>query len=201
MTGTERIKAKIIEDAEARASQIIGQAEAEAREIMQNALKEAERKKAEILKKGEADGKEVYRRMLSEANLDGRKEILKAKQELIESAFALALDKLCGLPDREYQELLEDMAAESARDEDGEIVLSERDKERISRDFTRNINKKIRDSGKKGKLELSKDSIRTVGGFVLRYKDMEVNNTFEVMFEMIRPKLENDVVKILFSDK
>jgi len=93
------------------------------------------------------------------------------------------------------------MAAESARDEDGEIVLSERDKERISRDFTRNINKKIRDSGKKGKLELSKDSIRTVGGFVLRYKDMEVNNTFEVMFEMIRPKLENDVVKILFSDK
>mgnify|MGYP000904152246 CR=1 FL=1 len=199
MTGTEKIKARILEDAEAKAAQILEQAESEARKIKENALIEAEQKKAEILKKGEEDGKEIYRRMLSEASLEGRKEILKAKQELIESAFALAMDKLCSLPDRDYQSLLEDMAAEAAKDEEGEILLSGKDKNRIQKDFIKNINRKIKDSGKKGKLELSEDSIKTVGGFVLRYKDMEINNTFEVMFEMLRPRLENDVVGILFS--
>lgn len=199
MTGTEKIKAKILEDAEVRANQILEQAQAEAREIKENALKEAEQKRAEILKKGESDGREAYRRMMSEANLEGRKEILKAKQDLVESAFSLAMDKLCKLPDKDYQKLLEDMAVEAAKNEDGEILLSEQDRNRVDKDFVKNINKRIASVGKSGKLALSKDCIKTSGGFVLRYKDMEINNTFEVIFEMLKPKLENDVVKILFT--
>jgi len=199
MTGTDRIKAKILEDAESRASQILEQAKAEAREIVESALKEAERKRADILGKAESDGMELYRRLLSEANLEGRKEILKTKQELIESAFSLALDKLCKLPDKDYQKLLENMAAEAATDEEGEILLSEKDRNRIEKDFIKNINKRISSSGKNGKLVLSRDSIKTAGGFVIRYDDMEINNTFEVLFEMLKPRLENDVVRILFS--
>lgn len=199
MTGTEKIKAKILEDAEVRAGQILEQARAEAREIIDNALKEAEQKRADILRKGESDGREVYRRMMSEANLEGRKEVLKAKQDLVESAFSLAMDKLCKLSDQDYQKLLEDMAVEAAKDEDGEILLSEQDRNRVSKDFVKNINKRIASSGKNGKLALSQDTIKTVGGFVLRYDQMEINNTFEVIFEMLKPKLENDVVKILFS--
>ncbi|HEY8420654.1 MAG TPA: V-type ATP synthase subunit E [Thermoclostridium sp.] len=199
MTGTEKIKAKILEDAEVRAGQILEQARAEAREIIDNALKEAEQKRSDILRKGESDGREVYRRMMSEANLEGRKEVLKAKQDLVESAFSLAMDKLCKLSDQDYQKLLEDMAVEAAKDEDGEILLSEQDRNRVSKDFVKNINKRIASSGKNGKLALSQDTIKTVGGFVLRYDQMEINNTFEVIFEMLKPKLENDVVKILFS--
>ena len=199
MTGTEKIKAKILEDAEVRAGQILEQARAEAREIIDNALKEAEQKRSDILRKGESDGREVYRRMMSEANLEGRKEVLKAKQDLVESAFSLAMDKLCKLSDQDYQKLLEDMAVEAAKDEDGEILLSEQDRNRVSKDFVKNINKRIASSGKNGKLALSQDTIKTVGGIVLRYDQMEINNTFEVIFEMLKPKLENDVVKILFS--
>lgn len=46
---------------------------------------------------------------------------------------------------------------------------------------------------------MSEDSIETAGGFILRYNAMEINNTFEVIFEMIKPQLENEVAKILFS--
>ena len=162
-------------------------------------MKEAEQKRAEILKKAESDGMEVYRRMLSEANLEGRKETLKAKQDMVESAFSLAMDKLYKLSDSDYQKLLEDMAVDAARNEDGEILLSEQDRKRVSKDFIKNINKRISSSGKSGKLVLSQDSIKTAGGFVLRYEDMEINSTFEVIFEIMRSRLENDVVKILFS--
>ena len=199
MSGTEKIKAKILEDAELKVSQILDQAEAEAQEIIESALKEAEQKRAEILKKGESDGREVYRRMLSEANLDGRKETLKAKQDMVEAAFSVAMDKLCKLSDKDYQKLLEDMAVDAAINEDGEILLSEQDKKRVNKDFIKNINKRVSSAGKTGKVVLSKDNIKTVGGFVLRYEGMEINSTFEVVFEVLRSRLENDVVKILFS--
>ena len=199
MSGTERIKAKIIEDAEARSGQILEQARAEAREIMNNALKEAEQKRAEILKKAEAEGMEVYRRMLSEATLEGRKATLSARQDVVESAFSRAMDKLCSLPDKDYQELLEDMVVDAAKNEDGEILLSEKDKKRVGKDFIKNINKRLSSAGKSGKITLSQDSIKAAGGFVLRYKEMEINSTFEVIIEIMRSRLENDVVKILFS--
>lgn len=167
MTGTERIKSKILEDAEARAGQILEQAETEANKIRESALKEAEQKRIEILKKGESDGREVYRRMLSEANLEGRKEVLKAKQDMVEAAFTAAMEKLCRLPDTDYQNLLEDMAAEAAINDRGEILLTDQDKKRINKDFINNINEKIASSGKSGKLALSQDSIKAAGGFVL----------------------------------
>ena len=199
MSGTERIKAKIIEDAEARSGQILEQARAEAREIMNNALKEAEQKRAEILKIAEAEGMEVYRRMLSEATLEGRKATLSARQDVVESAFSRAMDKLCSLPDKDYQKLLEDMVVDAAKNEDGEILLSEKDKKRVGKDFIKNINKRLSSAGKSGKITLSQDSIKAAGGFVLRYKEMEINSTFEVIIEIMRSRLENDVVKILFS--
>lgn len=199
MTGTEKIKSKILEDAEFKANQIVEQAQRESQEIMAQALKEAQEKRSEILKRGEADGMEAYRRMLSVAGLDGRKEILKAKQDMVESAFSAAMERLCGLPDKDYQKLLEDMAVDAAKSENGEILLSEKDRKRLNKDFIKNINERITSAGKSGKLVLSQQSIKTVGGFVLRYGEMEINSTFEILFGMLKPELENDVVNILFS--
>jgi V/A-type H+-transporting ATPase subunit E len=106
MTGTDKIKAKILEDAENKAFEIEEQARQEARSITDQALKEAEIKKAEILKKAEAEGQEVYRRLISVAGLEARKEILKAKQDMVEEAFAKAVEKITGLTDTEYQKML-----------------------------------------------------------------------------------------------
>ena len=48
-------------------------------------------------------------------------------------------------------------------------------------------------------LVLSDESVKAAGGFILRYGEMEINSTFEIMFEMLKPELENDVVDMLFS--
>ena len=89
MIGMEKIKSKILEDAQNKITQILEQAKQQAEEIKNDALKESESKRAEILEKGEAKGKETYRRMLSMAGLEGRKEILKAKQDVVEEAFKI----------------------------------------------------------------------------------------------------------------
>jgi V/A-type H+-transporting ATPase subunit E len=199
MTGTDKIKTKIIEDANARALQIEEQAKAEAADIVNRALREAELQEAEILKKAESDGMDAHKRMLAVAELEGRKEILGAKQDMISLAFKTAMEKLCALPDGEYQRLIEDMAVKSAITGDGEILLSEKDAKRMDAGFIENINRRLENQGKGGKLSLSAKTIQTAGGFILKYGDMEINSTFEILFGVIRPELEQEVVKILFG--
>ena len=107
MTGMERIKDKILEDAKLKAGDILDQAEQEARAILDQASLEAAQKREELLEKAKADGEQMYRRMLAVAGLEGRKKLLGARQEMIDTAFSKAAEKIMGLPDRQYQELLE----------------------------------------------------------------------------------------------
>ncbi|MGE5613396.1 MAG: V-type ATP synthase subunit E [Bacillota bacterium] len=200
MTGTDKIKSKIMEDAKAKALQTEEQAKAEAGDIIDQAKREAALKEAEILKKAESDGMDLYKRMLAVAELEGRKSILGAKQDMISLAFKTAMEKLCALPDNEYQRLIEDMTVKSAITGEGEILLSEKDAKRMDAGFIENINRRLENSGKSGKLSLSAKTVRTAGGFILKYGDMEINSTFEILFGVIRPELEQEVVKILFGD-
>ncbi len=199
MTGTEKIKNKILEDAKAKAQAIEDQANREAEGILTAAAKNANKKSADALKKAEAESAEVYRRLIAVAGLEGRKEILRAKQEVVDNAFNLAMEKISTLPDAEYQELLEDMIVNAASTGKGEIMLSQKDSGRIDSRFTDNINRKLKNAGKTGSLTLAKDIISTVGGFVLRYGEMEINGTLEILFGMLRPQLESEVVKTLFN--
>lgn len=200
MTGTERIKAKILEDAKTKALSIEEQAKKEAREILDKASSEAGLKKDAILKKADIDGAETYKRMLAVAGLEGRKETLRAKQDAINAAFGKALDKVCSLPDREYQRLLEDMIVSAAANGGGEIYLSERDSARMDNGFITNINQRVGSLGKTGMWSLSAQPIKTVGGFILKSGEMEINSTFEIMFSMLRTELEGEVVNILFGN-
>ncbi len=200
MTGTEKILEKIIEDANVKALAIEEQANQEAASIMDQASNEAELKKAELLKKAEADGAESYKRLIAVADLEGRKELLRAKQDMIDAAFSGALEKVCGLPDPEYQKLLESLIVGVVDKDGGEVLLSEKDAKRIDSQFISNINQRLGASGKAGTVKLSEQSIKTTGGFILKIGAMEINSTFEILFGMLRTELENEVVRMLFSD-
>lgn len=198
MTGTEKIKTKIIEDANVRARNIEEQAKQEALAITEQACSDAAQKRAELMRKAEADAVESHKRLIAVAGLEGRKEILRAKQEMINAAFQKALEKVCQIEDQDYQKLLERMITDAAGNEIGEILLSEKDSKRVDNRFVSNINKRISDVGKKGLLKLSDQFIKTAGGFVLKSGEMEINSTFEILFGMLRTELESDVVRMLF---
>lgn len=216
MTGTDRIKDKILEDAKLKAGAILEQAEKDARNIMDQAQAEAAQKRAELLEKAKADGEQMYKRMLAVAGLEGRKKLLAARQEMIDAAFTKAMDRIVGLPDRQYQELLEKMIAEAAagyrepsaqtgdtqvpqENFSAEVMLSEKDAARMDGHFIENINKRLSAFRKKGTVTLSDKRIRTAGGFILKIGDVDMNSTFEILFGMLRTELESDVVSILFG--
>lgn len=220
MTGIEKIKSKIIEDAAALAARIEEQTGTEAADILRQASEEAEKRKTELLDKARSEGAERHRRLLTQAALEGRKEILRTKQSLIDRAFQMAMEKLCALPDSEYQKLLEDMIVNAACNvsdrsagengekggvsavgkSGGEIMLSGKDIKRIDDSFSANINQRLDASGKGGMLTLSTQTVNAAGGFILKNGDMEINSTFEIVFGMLRTELERDVVRILFGE-
>jgi len=200
MTGTERIKSRILEDAKAKAAEIEAQAKQEAKETMDLALAEAAKKKEAVLEKAKAEGAEAYRRIISTAGLEGRKKILKTKQDMVEAAFRKAMEKVTSMPDNEYQRFLEDLVVSASSKGTGEIVMSERDLKRIDKKFINNVNTRLEKSGIKGNLTLSKETIPSSGGFILKSGEIEINSTLEIIFEMIRPECESDVVKVLFQE-
>ncbi len=124
MTGTERIKSKILEDARAKAVTTEEQAKQEAKDIMDKTLAEAAEKRDILLEKAQAEGMEAYRRIISVAGLDGRKEILKTRQDVVETAFKKAMEKVTSMPDSEYQQFLEEKVINAATKGTGEIILS-----------------------------------------------------------------------------
>ena len=120
--------------------------------------------------------------MLAVAGLKAAEAACKA--EMIDAAFAKAMEKVTGLPDRQYQELLERMIAEAAagyrsrrnrpaaRISAGALQrgghAEEKDAARMDGQFIVNINKRLSASGKKGTITLSEKRIRAAGGFILK---------------------------------
>jgi len=200
MAGADRLKEKILEEARQKARNIVDQAKSQADSIIKAAREEAEEKAGQILAKAREEAGEIRRRMLASAQLEARKTKLRVKQEMIEKAFSEALDRLISMPSDEYEKMLAEMIAESVSTGNEEIILSHRDKKRLSGNFLQLVNSKIAARGITGNVRLSEETGDFLGGFILRSGNVEINNSFEAVIRMRREELEPDIVKILFRD-
>lgn len=199
MTGTDRIKEKIMEDARKTAEQILSDARSEAQEIISAAEKEALVAITRVKDSAEEEGVNQKKRMFAIASLEERKNALKARQDMVDRAFAEAMNKLVTLPDKEYSTVLKHYIIQSVREGVGEFLLNEADKKRLGEAFVTELNEALKKAGKNASLTLAKDVIRAKGGFILRYGEMEINSTLEIMMSQLRPQLEVQVANILFK--
>lgn len=199
MTGTDRIKEKIMEDARKTAEQILSDARSEAQEIISAAEKEALVAITRVKDSAEEEGVNQKKRMFAIASLEERKNALKARQDMVDRAFAEAMRRLNSLSDKEYGAFLSAYIIQSVREGVGELLLNEADKKRLGEAFVTELNEALKKAGKNASLTLAKDVIRAKGGFILRYGEMEINSTLEIMMSQLRPQLEVQVANILFK--
>lgn len=198
MSGAEKIIGKILEDARLQAEANLNRAKEEAANIIKSASDDAEAKKKQIIEKAELEAVEVKKRLIAVAELEARKQKLQAKQEVVDEAFDLALQKLNNLPDIEYQSILVEMISNSIQTGKEEVLLSESDKKRLSPGFIEELNKKLADKGVAANLKISDEHRNINGGFILKSGDIEINNSFEAIIRMNRDDIETEVIKALF---
>lgn len=196
MNGIEKIIDRISSDAQREIDDVLAQARAEAAALTAQYQAQAQAEADEILARGEKAAAERGDRLASVAQLECRKGVLAAKQEVIEEAFQLAMHKLTQLPQEEYVTLLADLAAQAAAKGNETLIFSVADRARVGKAVVVAANQKL---GDRGQLTLSQETRPMQGGFILSDGRVEVNCTFETLVRLQRGALSTQVADVLFG--
>lgn len=193
MNGLERITSRIEAESKSEIEAILESGREEINRIVEGWLERIEAESNELEERSKKEVAEREERIKSAAEMDARKTILAAKQEMVEAAYELALEKLCKLSGAEKVQLLANLLVRASSTGTEEAVFSAADQE----DGTKAVEKANAASGKK--LKVSRDSAPIRGGFILRDKNVEVNCAFETLVRLQKAETAGAVAKILFQ--
>ena len=228
MNGIEKITQRIDQDAQSEIDKILGDARAQAAEILARYEAQAQKESEDIVARGEKNAAERQDRLASVAQMEAKKLTLATKQEMLDKAFDLALDRLVSLPDEEYVALLADLAARAATTGREQLIFSQKDRARIGKQVVAAANERLAKavapelpdalaeskagaildkvvSGASallagtGMLTLSEETRPLRGGFILSDGDVEVNCAFETLVRLERGEISGEVAKALFD--
>ena len=143
MDGIEKITARINQDVQAEIDARTAQAQAQAGQIKADYEAQAQALREELTQRGERDAAEREERMASVAQLEGRKVLLAAKQQMLNRAFDRALEKLCSLEDEAYIALLADLLVEASSTGREQVVFNQKDRTRVGKAAVTQANERL----------------------------------------------------------
>lgn len=199
MTGIENITGRIQADVQGEIDRIQADARAEAEKISASYAARADRECADLLSRGEAAAQEQARRLVSAAGMASRQMTLAAKQEMLDEAFALALDKLTQLPAEEYVPLLAKLAAGAAATGREELILNPQDQANLGAKVVEQANVLLAAAGRTASLTLSRQTRPIRGGVLLSDGTVEVNCALETLVRLSRDQATGEVSQLLFQ--
>ena len=199
MDGIDRITARIRNDAEVESAEAIARAESEVKEMLNGYDQEAVRRAEEVTRRSALQADLHHKRREAVAELEARKEVLAAKQEMLDIVFARVPRAIYKLPDRGYIDYLAKLAVQHSRTGKEQILLSKRDLDEHGAAVLPAINALLAAEGKKTGMTLSDETVEIAGGLILRDGDIEVNCAIETLLHFIREELSGEVAEILFD--
>ena len=196
MNGIEKITQRIDADTQAEIDRILADAREKAAQITGKYKAPAAAEAASLAAKNEKNAAEREERLVSVAQMESRKVTLAAKQEMVEKAYQLALEKLRTMPAERYTAVLADLLAQAAPDGRGEVIFAPADREGPGAAAVEQANAQL-----KGKLVLSAETRPLQGGFVLKNGNVEVNCTFDTLVRLQKAETAGAVAKKLFPEE
>ncbi len=193
----EKVVSKIMNEADAKAKELVASARTQAERIAKQASHESARIAQQAKEASAKRASEEKQRVLSSANLDIRKAMLEKKQELMDEAFQKAITRLRQKNKKEYVDLIKELLLKSVETGTEDVIVGTADKDIIDSKVISAVNKKL---GRKGNLTLSKTFGSMAGGFILRRGKIDTNLSFDGLIELAREGLETEVAKILFKE-
>ena len=196
MNGLEKLTGQIDADVQKEIDAALVQARSQAQEIQSWYESQAQIQVEAIRRKGQQDAVFRQERLVDEAKMQARRDILATKQELIGRAFDLALEKLLELPEKEYVALLADLAVKASSTKKEAVIFSQKDRTRYGKAVVTQANEKL--GG--GHLTLSEQTRPIKGGLILQDSQVETNCSFEVLIHLQRNTLSAEVAQVLFKE-
>ena len=197
MDGIEKIIERINAAAAEECAAIAQKAESDCAAIRSEYEKKLQAAYESAIEKGEKEIGLDAERILRNARLDARKELLLAKQNVLDAAFQTAKEKLLNLPEDQYIAWLASLACK-ASDGSGEIILSARDKG-LGEKLLAKANEALLAKGKQAGLKLSNETRNIDACFILLDGRTEVNCSVSSILEDSRQAMAAKVAEKLFD--
>lgn len=187
--GAEKLIASIVEDAQKQAAACFAQADEKVEEIRRRLDEDREKLKDEYAEKAQEERADTIRRAVTNAELEGRKEILSRKHALIDRAYKEAYARLCGLKGKERAEVLKKLLVRECSG--GETVCP-------AKADASALSSLIADCGVKG-LVMGEPEPSIDGGFILKGGNFVKDCSFAALMEETRAETMEKVAGVLFS--
>ena len=197
MDGIEKIIQRINAAAAEECAAIAQKAAEECDVIRADYAQKVQRAYESAVHSGELEIKLNAERTIRNAKLDARKDILFAKQEILDAAFDAAKQKLCNLPEDEYLAWMAELACKASGGR-GELIFNLRDRA-LGEKIVAKANEALRSQGKEAGLSLSSETGDMDAGFMLRDGRLEVNCTLQSLLETKRQEIAAKVAEELFN--
>ena len=197
MTGLESILDQIISDAKQEADEQLAAAQREKSAILAEAKVQADEAAAAILKNGEEKAATIRERAQSAAQMERRNAMLAFKQQIIGEAIDQTRASMENAPDEEYFQSLLTLVEQFAKEGSAKMRFNSKDLNRLPADFAA----RLKEAAPKTEIEISKEPIDLESGFLLTYGDIDINCTFEAIFEGASAQLRDAVSRSLWQVK
>jgi V/A-type H+-transporting ATPase subunit E len=199
MNGIDKIIAHIKADSDAECKAIADEAAAKCEEIRAQCEQAARVEHEKIITKGKQDAETRIDRLNHVAELEGKKQILAVKQEMVSLAFERAVQMITELPEDQYISLLVRLASSASRTGNEQIILSAGDRARFGKAVCVKANEVLASSGKEANLKLSEQTRNIRGGLILSSGDIEVNCSTDALVMQLKNELSSKVAGVLFD--
>ena len=206
--------------------QIISEAEAEAKAILDDAERQCEAIRDEwdqktvdmhenLMSRTDREGDQIIARAKSTTAMNRRSILLQKQAEMLDETFIRAEREIRSLPDDQYARLLAGLLVSAIKEQtenanrnatlfgeadetsEYEVILSPDDKDKYGQDI---IDLALSSIGKPDKpVHISDRTAATQGGLILKYGDVETNCTLPVLMKQLREELEPEISRKLFK--
>ena len=204
------LEAQLIERVVEQRKQLIKDADNEIEKIVESAMEEVARinanSDAEILSLIGSDLNAARDRIVGNAQLEGRKNLLLARQAILTGVFDEVLERLRGIARRDDADfdkggILIALIKEAAAEVGGEEFIvsgNEADLEYLEKNLG-NVNIALKKSIGESKVSLDPEPLDIGGGVVIRNSDetKTYHNTFEGRLAGVRARIESEIAESL----
>lgn len=196
MSGIDRIYEKIINDAQEQADAKLYEA-TQKMEFMHALTKErlVQNKQEQLnLAKKEADG--IIKRAVSNRNLEGKKQLLSVKQQVISEVFEKSHEAFMNMSDDRLMTLYSNLIRKSLVEGDNEVILNKVDKENFGSDLVASLKCNLEENTR---VLLSDQVIQEDKGVIVKNGNIYSNSTFASLLKYKKQELETDIMRITFE--
>jgi V/A-type H+-transporting ATPase subunit E len=196
MNGLEQILQKIEDDNQSAVSQIISEAENNAKLNIENETAKAEAEAEDIISKAQRHAEQTAENAVGSCEAVIRKGELQAKSEIVADWIGRAMQKIDEMDSEEYFSTMFNLILSHSSDKKGTLILNKKDKERMPSGYMKMLNDAL---DGQAELELSEEDADIKDGCIIRYGGIDENCTFGALLEEKSDEIKDKLFALINS--